>query len=263
MKNTATGKKSRESIFWAFAAILSLVALWQLISMATQGKNILPPPFKVFAAFLRAFAKPIGKHTLPSHLGYSLMRVVVGYAIATVTGIGLGLGMGWSRMTEAIVKPIFELFRPIPPLAWIPMGILWFGIGENTKYFIIFIATFMTITLNAYRGARNVDPVLIGAARMLGASERQIFFHIVMPSSVPQIFAGLQVALSSGWMAVLAAEMVRSSEGAGWIIIRGMETGNTVQILVGMISIGIVGFLIATAMREAERRLCAWNVQGR
>lgn len=256
-------KELRQTIFWACVAILFLLAIWQLVAMITEGKNILPPPAKVLAAFGLSLVEPIGRHTILSHIAFSLSRVVVGYAIAAVLGISLGLSMGWSRLVEAIARPGFELFRPIPPLAWIPMGILWFGIGETTKYFIIFIATFMTITLNAWRGARNVDPILVGAARMLGASRRQVFFYVVMPSAVPQIFAGLQVALSSGWMAVLAAEMVRSSEGAGWIIIRGMEGGDTTQILVGMISIGIVGFLIATAMRELERRLCAWNVQGR
>lgn len=255
--------KRRETLFWALFAIATLLAVWHFISVLTQGKNILPPPATVIVSFLRSLTVPIGKHTIVSHVLFSLARVFVGYSIAAASGITLGLAMGWSRFIEALVKPVFELFRPIPPLAWIPMGILWFGIGENTKYFIIFIATFMTITLNAYRGARTVDPVLVGAARMLGATERQVFFAIVLPSSVPQIFAGLQVALSSGWMAVLAAEMVRSSEGAGWIIIRGMETGNTVQILVGMISIGIVGFLIANAMRTLERKLCAWNIQGR
>jgi NitT/TauT family transport system permease protein/sulfonate transport system permease protein len=253
---------SREALFWAMAGLVLLLVVWQLIATATAEKGILPPPLTVFIAFVKALVVPIGKFTVFQHVAFSLYRVFFGYCIAAVTGIALGLTMGWSRVVEALVKPLFELLRPIPPLAWIPMGILWFGIGETTKYFIIFIATFMTITLNAYRGAQKVDPVLIGAARMLGASQRQVFFAIVLPSSIPQIFAGLQVALSSGWMAVLAAEMVRSSEGAGWIIIRGMEIGDTTQIIVGMISIGIVGFALATLMRWLEGRLCSWNVQG-
>jgi len=252
----------RWTILWAAIGLALLLAVWQLIAMATAEKGILPVPAKVLASFGRSLVQPIGRYTVPGHVAFSLYRVFFGYVIAAVAGTALGLTMGWSRLAEAIVKPLFELFRPIPPLAWIPMGILWFGIGEATKYFIIFIATFMTITLNAYRGAQKVDPVLVGAARTLGASRRQIFFAIVLPSAVPQIFAGLQVALSSGWMAVLAAEMVRSSEGAGWIIIRGMEIGDTTQIIVGMISIGIVGFALATLMRWLEGRLCAWNRQG-
>ena len=101
----------------------------------------------------------------------------------------------------------------------------------------------------------------MGAARMLGASERQVFFRIVLPSSVPYIFAGLQIAVTAGWSAVVGAEMVRSDEGVGWMIVRGMNTGNTLQIMVGMVAIGIVGFLLATLTSALERRLCAWNVQ--
>lgn len=252
---------TQASLYAVFGFIFVLV-LWQSIHMAIPNKMLLPAPLEVISAFLRSFYEPIGKLTLPTHVAFSLYRVIVGLGIAALSGITLGLIMARSRTTEAVVMPLFELLRPIPPLAWIPMGIIWFGIGERTKFFIIFVATFTTITLNAYRGARDVDPMLIGAARMLGANERKIFFTIVLPSSVPQIFAGLQVALSTGWMAVLAAEMVRSNDGAGWIIIRGMEVANTVQILVGMIGIGIVGFLLATSMRLVERWLCAWNIQG-
>lgn len=252
----------RQAVLFAILGFAFVLIVWQLIHMGLSNKMLLPAPLEVLTAFIRSFYVPIGKLTLPEHMGFSLYRVVVGYSIAVVCGISLGLAMARSRTIEAAVMPIFEFLRPIPPLAWIPMGIIWFGIGETTKYFIIFVATFTTITLNAYTGARNVDPTLVGAAKMLGANNRQIFFTIVLPSSVPQIFAGLQVALSTGWMAVLAAEMVRSSDGAGWIIIRGMEVANTVQILVGMIGIGIVGFLLATIMRSVERKLCAWNIQG-
>ena len=160
-----------------------------------------------------------------------------------------------------MLKPIFEFIRPIPPLAWIPLSILWFGLGDKSKFFIIFLGCFTFITVNTYDGAKNVDPELMGAARMLGASERQVFFRIVLPSSVPYIFAGLQIAVTAGWSAVVGAEMVRSDEGVGWMIVRGMNTGNTLQIMVGMVAIGIVGFLLATLTSALERRLCAWNEQ--
>lgn len=251
-----------KSLLFGTLGIITLIVIWQIISTVITNKNALPSPQIVFSAFIRAMIVPIGPMTLPLHIGMSLLRVTIGYVVAAFLGITMGLLMAWSKTINAVIKPVFELVRPIPPLAWIPMAIIWFGIGETTKYFIIFIATFTTITLNAYSGAKRVDPVLIGAGKMLGSSQKQIFFRIVLPSAVPQIFAGLQVALSSGWMAVLAAEMVRSMDGAGWIIIRGMEVGNTTQILVGMIAIGIVGFLLATIMRLVERRLCAWNIRG-
>ena len=113
--------------------------------------------------------------------------------------------------------------------------------------------------VNTYDGTKNVDPELLGAARMLGANERQVFFKVVLPASVPYIFAGLQIAITAGWSAVVGAEMIRSDEGVGWLIVMGMSNGNTVQIMVGMFAIGIVGFLLATGMAALERKLLVWN----
>ena len=256
------GKFNKKALILGTIGIAALLVIWQIIAVTITNKRALPEPLIVLRSFVRAFTVPIGQYTLPIHIWTSLLRVIIAYSAAALSGVTLGLLMAWFPKVNAIVRPIFELLRPIPPLAWIPMSIIWFGIGETTKYFIIFIATFFTITINAYSGARETDPVLIGAGKMLGASQRQIFFTVVLPGAVPQIFAGLQVALSSGWMAVLAAEMVRSSDGVGWVIIRGMEVGDTSQILVGMIAIAVVGFSIAQIMRLAERRLCAWNIQG-
>ena len=133
-------------------------------------------------------------------------------------------------------------------------------IGELPKYTIIFIGSFTNVTLNAYTGAQSVDPELVGCARMLGTSERDIFFRVILPSCTPQIFAGMQVALSTSWMAVLAAEMVGAQEGCGWMIQRGSDTLNITLVMVGMIVIGLVGMLLATLMRTIERRLCSWNI---
>lgn len=256
-------KIDKSAFLLGLAGILTLLAVWQIVSMVIVNKNALPAPATVLGRFLQSFTKEIGTYTITGHILISLKRVAVGYMIAAASGIVIGMLMACSEMAEALIRPLFELIRPIPPLAWIPMAIIWFGIGETTKYFIIFMATFTTITLNAYEGAKGVDKILIGAGRMLGASSGQIFLTVILRGAVPQIFAGLQVALSSGWMAVLAAEMVRSSEGVGWVIIRGMEVGDTVQILVGMIAIAIVGFALAQLMRILEGRLCEWNIQGK
>lgn len=256
-------KIDKNELLLSLAGIITLFAVWQIVSMVIINKNALPAPTLVIGKFLNSLATDIGTYTIIEHALISLRRVAVGYVIAAVSGIVVGMLMACSQTAEALIRPLFELIRPIPPLAWIPMSIIWFGIGETTKYFIIFVATFTTITLNAYEGAKGVDPILIGAGRMLGASSNQVFLTVILRGAVPQIFAGLQVALSSGWMAVLAAEMVRSSEGVGWVIIRGMEVGDTVQILVGMIAIAIVGFALAQLMRMLEGRLCEWNIQGK
>ena len=164
---------------------------------------------------------------------------------------------------SALFRPIFEILRPIPPIAWIPLSIVWFGLGESSKYFLIMYSAFCAVTMNAYSGVRSVDPELIGAAKMLGANNRQVFTTIVLPSCVPQIFAGLQIAVGTSWATVVAAEMVRSSEGVGWVIIRGQDSNSTVQIIVGIVAIGIVGYILAVTMRAIESRLCKWSVRGK
>ncbi len=171
--------------------------------------------------------------------------------------------MGRYLLARAIFNPIFRFIRPIPPIAWIPISIIWFGLGEEAKIFLIFLAAFANTTLNAMTGAMNVDPEVIHAARMLGAKERQIFTTVVIPASVPAIFAGLQVGISSAWASVVAAEMIKAENGLGWIIQAGMDNNNMTQILAGIIMIGVVGFLLAYIMRKAEEVMCRWNKSGR
>ena len=250
------------SIIMTVLAFASLLIVWELVSRFTKAGLFLPPASLILEKFILSFKEPIGKYTMLTHIGVSLYRVGVAFGLSTVFGIALGVSMGYSKLAEAILKPIFEFIRPIPPLAWIPMSILWFGLGDKSKFFIIFLGCFCFITVNTYEGTKNVDKTLIGAARMLGASERQVFFDIVLPSSVPYIFAGLQIAVTAGWSAVVGAEMVHSNEGVGWLIVMGMTYGKTVQIMVGMLAIGLVGFVLATGMAKLERRLCAWNNQG-
>lgn len=252
-----------ETFLYAILSISGFVVIWWFLVEFTNLNKVMPGPFTIFSAIGNSFVESIGSHKLPYHILCSLKRVFIGYLLACVIGIPIGIIMGCTRMGEAIVKPIFELLRPIPGLAWVPLAILWFGIGEESKYFIICFSAGVSIILNTYEGAKQVDPVLIGAAKMLGANNLQVFSLITLPASVPHIFAGLQTGLSSSWMAVIAAEMIRSSEGSGWIIITGMESGDTVQILVGMVSIGVVGLLLAAMLRMTERRFCSWNIQGK
>ncbi len=245
------------------AAILSVLVVWYFAATYTKVSMFFPTPQKVFTKFYESLTQPIGKYTLGAHVLFSLKRVFIGFGLSSLTGIILGVAMGYSKTIDAIVRPIFNIIRPIPGLAWIPLAILWFGIGETTKYFIIFMGGFSNIVLNSYDGTNKVNKTLVGAAELLGANKFQIFTQIILPSATPYIFAGLQVSLSTSWMAVLAAEMISSYEGAGWIINMGMNTGDTVLILVGMISIALVGFVLANIMRILERRLCSWTVRGK
>lgn len=243
----------------AAVSIFAFLCLWNFGVKGELGK-LMPGPLPVIEMFLQTlFGGTIGSKTLLVHVAYSLARVMAGYFLGAVVGVVLGLSMGWSRLVEAIFSPIFRIIRPIPPIAWIPISIVWIGLGEDAKIFLIFLASFCNVTLNAWSGSKNVNPEYIDAARMLGAGKGTLLFTVVLPASIPPIFAGLQVALSSCWATVLAAEMVRSSEGLGWIIIAGMNNNDMNQIMTGILAIGIVGMLLSTIFRKVEARLCRWN----
>lgn len=255
--------KNHEKFICAAISIFVFLVIWQLVVSLTKAGLVLAGPVETLSSFFVAIVDPIGTHTIEGHILWSLSRVLVGLVLGSACGIILGILMGWFKPFSALVRPLFELLRPIPPIAWIPLSIVWFGLGEASKYFLIFYSAFCAVTMNAYSGVRQVDPELMGAARMLGASNRQVFFTIVLPSCVPQIFAGLQIAVGTAWATVVAAEMVRSSEGVGWVIIKGQDSNSTVQILVGIVAIGIVGYILAVAMRAIEAKLCKWSVRGK
>ncbi len=263
MKKRLVDKFGIEKIVCAVISIFVFLCIWQAAVTFTDAGIVMVGPVTVIGSFFKSIVYPIGTHTIQMHVAWSLSRVMTGFVIGCVLGIILGIVMGWYRPMEAFFRPLFEIIRPIPPIAWIPLSIVWFGIGEPSKYFIIFLASFSSITMNAYAGVRAVDPELMGAARMLGANGRQVFTTIVLPSCVPQIFAGLQIAIGSSWATVVAAEMVRASEGVGWVIIKGQDSNSTVQIMVGIVAVGIVGFVLAVIMRAIEAKLCAWNVRGK
>lgn len=256
---SASKKASFFSLTGPLATAYSLfvfLVLWQVISFFT---STLPSPAVVVQEGMRLAVTPLGGNTIGMHVYYSLQRVLIAFFWAALLGLPLGIMMGWSRVCDRIVKPIFEVLRPIPPIAWIPIAILWLGIGEGSKIFICFVGAFAVFVLNAYTGMRYVDQLLIDAARSFGASRTQQLFNVAIPASLPSIFAGVQNALSMSWMCVLAAEMVGAREGVGYIIIQGSELNKPPMILVGMICIGFVGAILASLLRLFERKVCPWR----
>ena len=240
------------------ASIGVFVALWGLISLKVDP-DFLPSPWMVWQEAVRLFNTHVGGTSILGHVGYSLRRVLIAFGLAIVFGLPLGLLMGWNRVAEKIVMPIFEILRPIPPIAWIPIAILWLGVAEGSKIFICFVGSFVIMILNSYTGMRYVDPLLIDAARSFGATRNQQFFNVAVPACMPSIFAGVQNSLSMSWMCVLAAEMVGAREGVGFIIIQGMDLNKSSMILVGMILIGIVGSVLAASLRWLEGLLTPWR----
>lgn len=263
MKNRFANAKGSEKVICAVISIAVFLIIWQFVATFTEASKVFAGPIEVLGTFFRSIVTPIGTETIQMHVLWSLFRVMTGFIIGSALGVVAGILMGWFKPVNAFIRPIFEVVRPIPAIAWIPLAITWFGLGEPAKFFLIALSSFCAVTINAASGSASVDQTLVGAAKMLGANNRQVFFTIVLPSCVPQIFAGLQIAIGSAWATVVAAEMVRSSEGVGWVIVKGQEINSTVQILVGIVGVGIVGFLLANVMRWIEARLCRWSERGK
>jgi ABC-type nitrate/sulfonate/bicarbonate transport system permease component len=193
------------------------------------------------------------------HLMASLKREAVAFLFAA-SAIPLGIVMGWWRPIYNQVNPIMEILRPIPPLAWIPLSILWFGIGDEQNEFIIFLGIFFPILVNTIVGVKNIDPILIRAARSLGAPERKLLVRIVFVGALPQIITGVRIGLGVGWMALVAAELVGANSGLGFIINDARSMLRTDTIIVGMLAIGIVGLLIDSTILIMGRRLLPWSL---
>ena len=255
-------EKNKRLLFGALG-IFVFLCIWYIATKTTALGRIMPDPITVFGGFFKAFVEPIGTKSMTMHILVSLRRMLIPYAVGGFFGVLIGILMGWYKVADAICMPYIQMLRPIPPIAWIPLSIIWFGFDEGSKYFLIFLACFFTIALTTYNGVHSVDETLVRASRMLGANDRQLFLTIVLPTTVPYIFSGLQVALGSAWATIVAAEMIRSSEGVGWLIVRGQDIGNMTQIMIGIVAIALTGLLITTLMRVLENKLCAWTVRGK
>ena len=245
--------------FYGVLPAFSMAAIFGAWFLISAVKIDFPTPIQVYREFIDLANTPISRVSLPGHVWFSIQRVLIAFAFASTIGVALGLGMGWSRSINAFVGPVFEILRPIPPIAWIPLVILWFGVGEVPKVIIVFIGAFIPVVLNTYTGTRMVDSLYLDAGRLYGASQRQLFSEIVIPATFPAIFAGMTTALSSGWMCVLAAEMIGAKAGVGFLIVRGMESGNPAMIISCMIIIGIVGAIISIGLAYVERWICPWR----
>jgi ABC-type nitrate/sulfonate/bicarbonate transport system permease component len=243
--------------------LLLVVLAWQVMSsIGIIPAFKLPSPWQVFGGLqdLITLGMPPG-HLLHQHISHSLQRVFWGYLTALLIAIPLGIAMGWSRGLSTALEPIMEILRPIPPLAWIPIAILWFGIGNQSAAFIIFLGAFFPILLNTISGVRTIDPLLIEAARTLNATRRFIFFKVLLPGAFPSIFTGLRIGLGIGWMTLVAAEFtgVRQGYGLGYMIMTARDIQRPDQIVAGMVVIGLIGLIIDAGLNLLERLLLHWR----
>ncbi len=244
-----------------FSLLAVLVVAWEVVSSLIIPRwdpnlaLLLPAPSRV----LTTMSRMVMSGDLFIHIGSSLRRVFVGYLAAAVIAIPLGIAMGWWKRVEKVVDPLVNFLRPIPPLAWIPISILWFGIGDAQNEFIIWLCAFFPILLNTIAGVKGIDPIHIRAALCLGASRRALFQRIILNGALPNIVVGLRVGLGIGWMGLVAAELVAAPSGLGYLISDARTLLATDVVIVGMATIGILGLLIDFAMRRVARALLSWH----
>ena len=219
----------------------------------------LPPPEAVVARLGEISSQGYRDSTRWEHLGYSLFRVVVGFALGALVGIPLGYAMGLSGWFRGWFDPIVEFMRPVPPLALIPLVIIWAGIGEVGKIILLFLAALWIMAIAARSGVSGVNISKVHAAYSLGASKAQIMRHVIVPNSLPEIFTGARVAMGVCWGTVVAAELVAAEKGAGMMIMVASKFQLTDIVLMGIILIGVIGFGIDMLMRKAERVLVPWK----
>lgn len=248
----------RNVIFSCIAPILLILIWYFATTFGWVNTVILPSPIKVFKSFIAYIIN--GK--LAKNLLVSISRVIKGFVIGAVLGIVLGILMGLSEKFHKILGSLVSIFRPIPMIAWIPLLILWLGIGENCKVAVITIGTFWPILLNTIGGIHSVDNKFLEVGLVREKSKFQILSKIIIPSAWPSIFTGLRLGIGTAWTCVVAAEMIAASSGLGYMIMYARELSQPDIVLVGVFTIGLVGLLIDFFIRKIEKRILKWKYLG-
>lgn len=234
----------------ALISFSALLVVWELSVGTLFNPLLIPSPGTTFA---KAWEMLLSGELL-MHIYVSLKRVIIGYVLGCVLGILLGALIGRIRLVRELSDPILELIRPISPVAMIPLAMLWFGIGETSKYFVILYATVIIVLLNTSAGVQRTPTTRIRAARCLGASDFQVFTKVILPSAVPFVLTGMRVALGFSFMGIVAAELIGAREGIGFLIMNSRLLLNTDQLFVGLIALGIVGAIIDRIFRAVLAR---------
>ena len=237
---------------------LAIVTLWETLCRANLIRVIALPAPSTVAVTLWGLCIT---GQLPVHVGASLLRVLEGFAAAAALGLALGVAVGISTTVARFTDLIIQILRPIPPIAWIPLAILWFGIGEASKVYIIFLGAFFPIIIGVIEGIRNTDHRYVEVARVLETSRWQLIHRVVLPGALPTIITGLRIGLGNAWVCVVAAELIAAERGVGYIIVDGREMSRPDLVIAGMISIGVIGKLMDVGLRRMERVLVPWRAQ--
>lgn len=240
--------------------LVVLVAIWYVASSTRALPPVyFPTPAEVLQALRQIALRGYADGRLHEHFLHSSWLVVMGFAAAVAIGVPLGLLMGWSRSAEALINPVFLLLRPIPPLAWIPLAIVWLGLGDAAKVLVIWFAAFVPAVINSYAGVRSIEPHLIEAARSLRLTRTMLVREVLFPGALPLIFTGLRLSLQACWTTLVAGELIGAILGLGHVLYQAGLDLFPAMIVVGMIFVAIGGALMTTVLGWIETRAMPWH----
>jgi taurine transport system permease protein len=243
-----------------FATLAALAAVWYLVTMPLGliSPGRFPSPADAWVSLRQVAWTGYANGLLHQHILHSLKLVALGFVVAISTGVPLGLLMGWSRRAEALINPVFLLIRPIPPLAWIPLAILWLGLGDAAKIMVIWFAAFVPAVINSFTGVRAIEPYVVEAARMLGTPRRRFVAEVLVPAAAPMIFTGLRLSLQASWTTLVAAELVGALYGLGRVLNVAQQDIYPGMIFVGMACVAVLGWATTRLLAEVETRSLPW-----
>jgi len=228
---------------------MAFLLAWDL-SVRLSGSTLFPRPLDVG----KGLVELVQQGLLFKYIVASLFRVTWGFALAVLVGVPFGLMLGWFRRAHEAFNPLIQAFRPISPIAWIPVAILWFGVSDAAPIFLIFLASVFPITVSAAAAVKSVPTVYLRGAQNFGLRPSQLIRRVILPATLPQILTGLRIALGVAWLVVVAAEMIAVNSGLGYLIIDARNAGKRYDLVVaGMVMIGVIGWLLDLLMRQVER----------
>ncbi|EIM1708232.1 taurine ABC transporter permease TauC [Aeromonas dhakensis] len=242
----------------------ALLVLWWLVArLELISPLFLPPPAQVLQQLV-TLAGPQGfmDATLWQHLAASLQRILIALAAATLCGVTVGLAMGLSPTMRGMLDPLIELYRPVPPLAYLPLMVIWFGIGETSKVLLIYLAIFAPVAMATLAGVQGARQVRLRAARALGANRWQVLWYVIVPGALPDMLTGLRIGLGVGWSTLVAAELIAATRGVGFMVQAAGEFLATDVVLAGILVISLIAFTLELGLRALQRRLTPWHGEG-
>lgn len=255
----------RRNLSTRWVSVLTLAALltlwWAVTATGLIEPLFLPPPSAVLQKGWLLATTGYMDATLWQHLGASLNRIGLGLGFAVLTAVPAGIAIGSNRIARGILDPLIEFYRPIPPLAYLPLIVIWCGIGELSKVLLIYLAIFAPIAIATATGVRTVDPAKLRAAQSLGASRAQLIRHVILPSALPDILTGVRIGLGVGWSTLVAAELIAATSGLGFMVQSAAQFLVTDVVVLGILVIALIAFAMEMSLRALQRKLVPWHGQ--